>query len=74
MIKELNIGLYLKYILRVQGNGMTYKDELGEDTVEYINLLLEVLQGHQRFLRYKGIDRQEFEDYLNLNPYNHRIH
>tara|TARA_R110001606_G_scaffold388435_1_gene553758 strand:- start:438 stop:596 length:159 start_codon:yes stop_codon:yes gene_type:complete len=50
------------------------EDDIGEETIEYINLLLEVLQVHQKFLIHKGIDRQEFEDYLNLNPYNHRIH
>ena len=50
------------------------EEVLGESAVEYINMLLEVLWSHQSFLSYKGIDRQEFEDYLNLNPYHTMIH
>jgi|TARA_R110000764_G_scaffold9_2_gene46 hypothetical protein len=50
------------------------EEVLGESAVEYINMLLEVLGSHQSFLSYKGIDRQEFEDYLNLNPYHTMIH
>lgn len=51
------------------GEGM-----LGEDAVEYINVLLELIASHQSFLTYKGIDRKEFEDFLNSDPYTTTIH
>lgn len=55
---------------------MEEDDDLGEKTVEYINALLNVLYHHQQFLIFKGIDRQEFELYLDsvTLPYSQTIH
>ena len=52
------------------------EEEEGEQVTEYINALLEVLYYHQQFLLHKGIDKQEFEDYLNelTFPYSQTIH
>lgn len=54
---------------------MNEEDE-GEQVTEYINALLEVLYYHQQFLISKGINKQEFEDYLNklTLPYSQTIH
>lgn len=50
------------------------EEALGEYAVEYINALLDIIGRHQSFLIHKGIDRQEFEDFLKSDPYHTTVH